>query len=182
MRKQILKRKSKLYLEDLHWVHVQSEFSQFLQNLWRQHCEEQSVRLFLSMLVSPPEQKKKLLSSTEINHKIKKQRENKEKSTSKKQKEKEEKKKNKRRKKKERKKTIFENLVFEVNIKLLGLKKNFDKFFISSLNSIIKFLIFWSLLFFFFFHLLFLFSWWFCVVVRQRERAKRETKNKFPFF
>ena len=36
------KRKSKRCFEDQHWIHVQQEFSQFVQNLSQQQSEEQS--------------------------------------------------------------------------------------------------------------------------------------------
>ena len=37
------KRKSKLWFEDQHWIHVQEAFSQFVDNHAKQHSEERPI-------------------------------------------------------------------------------------------------------------------------------------------
>ena len=61
--------KTKLWFEDQHWIRVQQEFSQFVQNLSEQLCEEGSIH-------SKTKRNQKKKEQITSDHKMKKKNEN----------------------------------------------------------------------------------------------------------
>ena len=58
------KKKKKLYLEDEDWIHVRQEFSQFVQNLPKQLCEERFVHSLTKKEVVKKKKNKNKINTT----------------------------------------------------------------------------------------------------------------------